>query len=92
MNWQQEASSIPDRLWDVVIVGAGPAGVAAAMECAKQEISYRLFDAGPRLSTIENFPKGKPIFITPPGPSDCALRLEDGTKETLLESLKNTQI
>jgi hypothetical protein len=25
IKWQQEASSISDRLWDVVIVGAGPA-------------------------------------------------------------------
>ncbi|MGD9132661.1 MAG: geranylgeranyl reductase family protein [Desulfobacterales bacterium] len=29
-KWQQEASSISDRLWDVVIVGAGPAGAIAA--------------------------------------------------------------
>ena len=26
IKWQPEAGSISDRLWDVVIVGAGPAG------------------------------------------------------------------
>ena len=50
---------------DVIIVGAGPAGVAAAIECQQRGISYRLYESTTRLNTIENFPRGKPIIITP---------------------------
>ena len=32
--WQQETSAISNRLWDVVIVGAGPAGAIAACHLA----------------------------------------------------------
>jgi NosR/NirI family nitrous oxide reductase transcriptional regulator len=73
---------------DVVIVGAGPAGVAAAMECQAHDFSYRLFESASRLNTIVNFPRGKPIIITPPGPPAGGLRMDDGTKETLLEDLE----
>ncbi len=73
---------------DVLIVGAGPAGVAAAMECQSKGFSYRLFESASRLNTIVNFPRGKPIIITPPGQAAGGLRMEDGTKETLLEDLQ----
>ena len=77
-----------DETADVIIVGAGPAGVAAAMECQANGFSYRLFESASRLNTIVNFPRGKPIIITPTGPAEGGLRMEDGTKETLLEDLE----
>jgi geranylgeranyl reductase family protein len=43
-NWQQEASSISDRLWDVVIVGAGPAGAIAAAHLAAGHHRVLLLD------------------------------------------------
>lgn len=36
--------SSPDRMWDVVVVGAGPAGAMAAYELAKQNIKLLLID------------------------------------------------
>jgi geranylgeranyl reductase family protein len=44
IKWQQEASSISDRLWDVVIVGAGPAGAVAAAHLAARHHRVLLLD------------------------------------------------
>ena len=43
-KWQQEAGSISDRLWDVVIVGAGPAGAIAAAHLAAGHHRVLLLD------------------------------------------------
>jgi len=43
-NWQREANSISDRLWDVVIVGAGPAGATAACHLAARHHRILLVD------------------------------------------------
>ena len=44
ITWQQEVDSIPDRLWDVVIVGAGPAGAVAAAHLAAGHHRVLLLD------------------------------------------------
>jgi geranylgeranyl reductase family protein len=44
IKWQQEASTISDRLWDVVIVGAGPAGAIAAAHLAASHHRVLLLD------------------------------------------------
>jgi geranylgeranyl reductase family protein len=44
IKWQQEASTIPDRLWDAVIVGAGPAGAIAAAHLAAGHHRVLLLD------------------------------------------------
>lgn len=79
--------SAPDLL-DVIIVGAGPAGVAAAIECRQQGLRYRLLESTVRLNTIENFPKGKPVAIAPAVATSGTLQLSSGTKESVLAELK----
>jgi len=44
IKWQPEAGSISDRLWDVVIVGAGPAGAIAACHLAARHHSVLMLD------------------------------------------------
>ena len=52
IKWQQAAGSIYDRLWDVVIVGAGPAGATAAANLAACHHKVLLLDR-------QKFPRGK---------------------------------
>ena len=92
----QDRKNKADNVVDIAIIGAGPAGISAAMECEKQGFQYRLLEAGALLNTISNYPAGKPILIKPEydGNQDKTssnLKLVDGTKESLLEDLK-TQI
>lgn len=51
-NLQQQISSLPDKLWDVLIVGAGPAGSTAAIHLASEGHSVLLTDK-------ERFPREK---------------------------------
>ena len=44
VDWQFEANSIPDQLWDVVIIGAGPAGATAASYLAAAHYKVLLLD------------------------------------------------
>ena len=68
IRWQQEASSIYDRLWDVVIVGAGPAGATAAAYLAACHHSVLLLDR-------QKFPREK---VCGDGLLPDALRCLDG--------------
>ena len=44
IKWQHNADSISDRLWDVVIIGAGPAGATAAIHLAAKQYRVLLLD------------------------------------------------
>jgi len=87
------AASLPadrDRaLTDLVVIGAGPAGVNAALEARRMGLSCVLLEAAEPFATIAAFPVGKPIF-TYPRKFDAAgsLRLTADLKEPLLEELQ----
>ncbi len=50
---------------DVVIVGAGPSGIGAALACKKHGLSFELIERERPFNTIQNFPKHKHIFSEP---------------------------
>ena len=52
VEWQQPLSSIEDRNWDVVIIGAGPAGAIAAVHLADAGLQVLLLDK-------DHFPREK---------------------------------
>jgi len=54
-----------DGVVDVAIVGAGVAGMSAALEARRRGLTWRLLEASEPFSTIVNFPKGKPIYTYP---------------------------
>ena len=50
---------------DVIIVGAGPAGLACAIEAARKKLDYVVLDRGCVVNAIYNFPKNITFFSTP---------------------------
>jgi thioredoxin reductase/ferredoxin len=75
-----------EELVDVVIVGAGPAGLAAALEAARRGYSYRVLEKIRSLDTIRNFPAGKHVYAEPASlQTQGDMWLEDSVKEELIE-------
>jgi hypothetical protein len=44
---------------DLVIVGGGPAGISAAIECEKRHLKYVLLERTSLANTVRTFPSGK---------------------------------
>jgi thioredoxin reductase (NADPH) len=53
------------ELFDVIIIGAGPSGLAAAIEAKKQGLSHVVFDKGSITNSIVHFPTQMIFFTTP---------------------------
>jgi len=49
---------------DVLIVGAGPAGLAAAIAASRAGLDYRLLEKGMLVNSIFNFPRNMVFFTT----------------------------
>ena len=82
-------SSKEASVQDVVIVGAGVSGMAAALEAHKRGLSYVLIEAAQAFSTVVNFPKGKPIYTYPKDMTPAGdLQFHGQVKEALLDELR----
>ncbi|QYO66292.1 NAD(P)-binding domain-containing protein [Leptolyngbya sp. 7M] len=51
-------------MYDLIIIGAGPAGISAAYESKCAELSYVVFEKGLIGNTIYNYPVGLTVFST----------------------------
>jgi NosR/NirI family transcriptional regulator, nitrous oxide reductase regulator len=75
--------------FDLVIVGAGVAGMAAALEAKKRGLRFAVLEATEPFTTIANFPKAKPIYTYPREMRPAGtLQVSADTKERLLEELR----
>src|SRR5674476_1296570 len=54
----------PSRMLDLLIVGAGPCGLAAAISAQRAGLSARVLDAGTVVSTITQYPYYVNFFST----------------------------
>jgi thioredoxin reductase (NADPH) len=54
-----------DRILDLIIVGAGPSGLAAAIAAEKAGLSYAVVEKGTLVNSIFNFPRNMVFFTTP---------------------------
>ena len=51
-------------MFDLIIIGAGPAGISAAYEAKKQNLNYLVIEKGLIGNTIYNYPVGLTVFST----------------------------
>ncbi len=73
------------NLIDVAVIGAGPAGLAAALRCREYGYSCTVLEKDQLASTILDYPKGKHVMAEPHHvPLLGSLWFEDTTKEELL--------
>ncbi|MFN0158010.1 MAG: NAD(P)-binding domain-containing protein [Bacteroidota bacterium] len=88
-DFQKARTSASDpKVTDVVIVGAGVSGMAAALEARKKGLTFEVFEATEPFSTIVNFPKGKPIFTYPTDMTPAGdLQFTAQVKEPLVDEL-----
>jgi thioredoxin reductase (NADPH) len=50
---------------EVLIIGAGPSGLAAAIACKKHELDYQILEQGALVNSIYRFPPHMVFFTTP---------------------------
>jgi thioredoxin reductase len=80
------AGPAPDGVWDVVVVGAGPAGLSAALTLHQKGVRYLVLEQGEVASTIRNYPRHKFLMAEPiEMPLYGSLYIADSTKEALLD-------
>jgi thioredoxin reductase len=73
------------ELFDVAIIGAGPAGVSAALEAQVHKLRTIVLEQGSVAESVRSFPRGKLVFDQPLGiPLVGELWLKESTKEELL--------
>lgn len=74
---------------DLVIIGAGVSGMAAALEAENRGLNTRIYEANEPFSTIVNFPRAKPIYTYPTEMTpDGDLQFHAEVKEPLLDELR----
>lgn len=74
-----------DKPLDLVIIGAGPAGISAALRAKELGLSFQVIEQGNVAQSIRSFPRGKLVFDQPLDlPLSGKLWLEESTKEELL--------
>ena len=82
------ASSDPE-LYDLVIIGAGCAGLGLLREANSLGLKALCIDSNQSLNTIRSFTKGKPIYLEPDA-MDFTVDwgLTEGTRETILDEFE----
>ena len=63
---------------DLLIIGAGPAGLSAAHAAAQEGLSYLVIEKGTIADTIRRYPVGRTLFSTP-----NELEMDEGALKTL---------
>src|SRR3954449_568366 len=74
---------------DLAIIGAGVAGISAAIEAKKAGLKFVVFEATEIFSTVVNFPKEKPIYTYPTEMKlNGGLQFSAEVKEALVEEME----
>ena len=78
--------NVKGKDYDVVIVGAGPAGFSATLGAMKHQLRYRTVEQDSLGGTVYQFPRGKLVMTQPATlPIVGKIRFRETTKEKLLD-------
>ena len=78
---------------DLVVIGAGVAGMSAALEARREDLDCLVLEANEPFSTVVNFPRRKPIYTYPSDMENAGeLRFRADVKEDLLRELREQTI
>ena len=69
-----------DTSFDLIVIGAGPAGLSAAEVAEREELSYLVIEKGTIADTIRKYPVGRTMFSTP-----NEVEMQPGTLKPLKE-------
>jgi thioredoxin reductase/ferredoxin len=73
--------------YDIVIVGAGPAGLSAALKAKEQSLKYLLLEQESAGGTIAHYPRGKVVMTSPVDlPLYGKLKFREASKEELMQT------
>ncbi|MBZ0199866.1 MAG: NAD(P)-binding domain-containing protein [Ignavibacteriaceae bacterium] len=72
--------------YDVLIVGAGPAGISATLEAAKQKLKFVTIEQDSLGGTVYSFPRAKIVMTSPMDiPLHGKVKLGESSKSELIE-------
>ncbi|MDQ1363336.1 MAG: thioredoxin reductase [Pseudomonadota bacterium] len=81
-----------ESIYDVVIVGAGPAGIAATLAAKEKKLNYLTLEQDSLGGTVFNFPRGKIVMTAPMNlPLVGKIKMTETTKEALLQLWKKIE-
>lgn len=83
---EQGASDKTQNLLDVIIIGAGPAGLAAALSAKEQGLSYQVLEQESLGGTLAHYPRGKVVMTQPADlPLVGKFQFREVSKERLMD-------
>lgn len=81
------SQSVPDGVRDLIVVGAGPAGLACALQAKVRELDYVVLEQDELGGTVAKYPRRKLVMTQPVTlPLVGVLDRESYTKEELIET------
>ncbi len=96
-SFQQARQRRETGVHDLVIIGGGVSGMAAAVEARRAGLDFVLFEAKRPFQTIADFPKAKPIYtypaaMTPQGDLQVRAEIKEALYDELMEQTRDIPV